>query len=135
MKYVGFITEIEEYFIPAKERSEYLGGTLSAADRRVLIQYLNIGLLCVPLMGTTENPFEESYDPEDMDSFTKTEGYLAIHTDGYYLWPQYFKEFLETGHITSVDQEFLEHTKSAKPKDLSENQILEMESDFYKEHW
>jgi hypothetical protein len=135
MKYVGFIAEIEDNFKPAKEKSEYLGGTLSSANRHLLIKYLNAGASCVPLMGSTENPFEESYDPEDMDALTETFGYLAIYTDGYYMWPKYFKDFLETGHITSVDQEFIEHVKSARPKDLSENEILELESNFYKEHW
>lgn len=134
MKYVGFIDKIDSYGF-ALPLEFYTQNTLSSETTRRIILHLEGGQLCVPLMGSTENPFDPKYDPEDMEASTDTFSYIAMFTDGYYLWPEYFLDFMKIGDITHVDQNFIDHVLARKYRSLSEKEILKLEKDFFDKNW
>lgn len=103
MKTVGFIKQYDNESF-SNELDTYFKDAVINENRESLIQYMQKGLLCIPLMGAVDNPFDE-----DDDEFI---GYIAVYTDGVYIWPNYVIAFLKKYPNFHLDDEFVKHVKA-----------------------
>ncbi len=124
MKTVGYIKQFNEEDF-SKEIEEYLKEDINK-DREMLIEYMQKGVLCVPLMGCVEDPLDEVYDEEFI-------AYMASYTDGVYLWPQYVIEFMKKYPTFHLDQEFVDYVKENKDKTINPSKELveKIENEYY----
>jgi len=125
MKTIGFIKQFDgEDF--SKEIEYYIKKDEINKDRKMLIDYMQKGVLCVPLMGCVEDPLDEVYDEDFI-------AYIAAYTDGIYLWPQYVIEFMKKYPNFHLDKEFVDYVKKNKDKSIkvSEETLERIENEYY----
>lgn len=121
MKFIGFISEHDNYSF-AKERSFYFNGKDVDANMQLVLDYLKRGELCVPLMGGAEDVDEEMI------------GLISIYTDGEWLWPKYFINYLEKYPNFKIEEEFVQHVLKNKDKEIevTEEDVSKLEKEFYR---
>lgn len=121
MKFIGFVTEHgDDPF--AKKLDFYLSEKKFTPQRDIIIAYLKNGKLCVPFMGIAQDE-----DENDI-------GYIAVDTDGEWLWPEYLINYLEKYPNFKIEEEFVEHVLKNKDKEIkvTEEEISKLEKEFYK---
>lgn len=77
-------------------------------------------MLCVPFMGIAQ-------DEDDNDI-----GYIAVDTDGEWLWPEYFVNYLEKYPNFKVEDNFVQYVLQHKDREIvvSEEEISKLEKEF-----
>jgi len=121
MKFIGFISEHGNYSF-AKERSFYFDRKEVDANVELVLAYLKRGELCVPLMGGAEDVDEEMI------------GLIAVYTDGEWLWPEYFADYINKYPNFKIEDEFVQHVLTKKNKEIkvTEEENLRLEKEFYR---
>lgn len=117
MKLVGFLSEHNEYL--ENTSKEYLFD-LSTSEKEEIITYLEKGIMFIPFLHWIN----------DMDT-KKPIGPQIIRTDGIYIWPDYFKYYLQTNRAF-VDKGFLEHIKIYHFQNLNKKTLLALHNEFMK---
>ena len=120
MKTVGFITEFTEDFF-AKPLIEYLEGGKANPKNSQILQFLEKGVPCVPIMGMVEDMDEEIM------------GYCLVKTDGVWFWPEYLSGFLKKYPEFKLPDDFQEHAVNNRHKkvQLSQQELLKFENEFW----
>ena len=123
MKLIGFIKQHSKGTY-ATDIIEYISTPNN--DREALINYLNKGILLLPFMGGVDNCIEE----KDEEYF----GYVAVYTDGEWIWPQYIVEYLKKYENFNLNTEFTNHVKLNinKKIKISDKEIIVLEKQAYK---
>lgn len=121
MKFVGFIKDHgNDPF--AHSRSFYFTQNEVNPNKDVVLAYLKQGALCVALLGGAEDIDEEMI------------GFIAVYTDGEWLWPEYFINYIEKYPNFKIEEEFVQHVLKNKDKGIkvTEEESLKLEKEFYK---
>ncbi|WP_038007735.1 hypothetical protein [Terrimonas ferruginea] len=121
MKFVGFIAEhAKDPF--AQKRSYYFKEKDINPNKDDVLAYLKRGELCVPLMGGAEDVDEEMI------------GLISIYTDGEWLWPKYFINYLEKYPNFKIEEEFVQHVLKNRAKEVTvtEEEVSKLEKEFYR---
>lgn len=126
MQFTGFISE-EDVNIPnAKTLKEMLSYDLNIEkfDRSKIIKYLENGHFLTGAMS-------HIYDNEG-----KSIGNLNYYTDGEYIWPIYYRYYLEKYKNFYIDKYFFEHAKknNFSINKISKQRMIELEA-FFISHW
>lgn len=121
MKFVGFIKDHgNDPF--AHKRSFYFTEAEENPNKDTVLEYLKKGELCVAFMGGAEDIDEEMI------------GLISVYTDGEWLWPKYFINYLEKYPNFKIEEEFVQHVLKNKDKGIkvTEEESLKLEKEFYK---
>ena len=120
MKTVGFIKEFSEDFF-ANPLLEYTESEIENSEIEKIIQFLERGITCVPIMGMVEDLDEELM------------GYCMVQTDGVWFWPQYLLQFLKKYPRFRLPEEFQKHAIKNWKKEpkISEAELIKLEYDFW----
>jgi len=122
MKFIGFVKEHGDDPFAHKLKPYYLSGNDINPHRETVIEYLKKGMLCVPFMGIAQ-------DEDDNDI-----GYIAVDTDGEWLWPEYFVNYLEKYPNFKVEDNFVQYVLQHKDREIvvTEENISKLEKEFYR---
>lgn len=136
MKYFGFIKEHDNYDISKTIDEMIVNNSPIDNNKDLILQYLQKGVMAIPLMGCVENAKDPLFgtDAYDDENFI---AYNMIYSDGVWLWPQYIIEYIKKYPNIKFDTEFINHVLNSKNKiiNLSEDECLKIEKDFYNTFW
>lgn len=125
MKFIGFIKKHGDDFFAKDLQKYYLAGTEENMHRNEVLEYLKKGVLCAAIMGIAEDNDEERM------------GYVGVDTDGEWYWPEYLINYLKKYQNFKLNEDFVEHVLKNKDKkiELSEEEVSELENEFFKIAW
>lgn len=124
MEFIGFIKKHDNYIFAKDLQKYYLSGTEEDIHRNEVIEYLKKGILCGAIMCIAEDA------DGDMGS-------VSAYTDGEWYWPEYLVNYLKKYQNFKLDKIFVKHVLKNKDKkiELSEEEVSELENEFFKIAW
>ena len=136
MKYFGFIKEHDDYEISNNINELIVDNNPIDNNKDLILQYLQKGIMAIPIMGCIEDAKDPLFGTDNYNDETFI-AYNMIYSDGVWLWPQYIIEYIKKYPNIKLNTEFVSHVFNNKNRgiNLSDEECLKIEKDFYKTFW